>query len=105
MNHVDLSALFRGMQGQMQSQLSTNREFIHHPGSKGDALENAWIEWLQNYLPNRYSVDKAIVIDCHGNTSDQIDIHHLFLIKMALNTFQPKEFMLFLKSNLIFREM
>lgn len=74
MNNVDLSALFRGMQGQMQSQLSTNREFIHHPGSKGDALENAWIEWLQNYLPNRYSVDKAIVIDYHGNTSDQIDI-------------------------------
>ena len=44
MSHVDLSDLFRGMQGQMQSQLSTNREFIHHPGSKGDALENAWIE-------------------------------------------------------------
>ena len=74
MNKVDLSALFRGMQGQMQSQLSTNREFILHPGSKGDALENAWIEWLQNYLPNRYSVDKAIVIDYQGNTSDQIDV-------------------------------
>ena len=74
MNNVDLSDLFRGMQGQMQSQLSTNRKFIHHPGSKGDALENAWIEWLQNYLPNRYSVDKAIVIDYQGNTSDQIDI-------------------------------
>ena len=39
MSHVDLSALFRGMQGQMQSQLNTNREFIYHPGSKGDALE------------------------------------------------------------------
>ena len=74
MNKVDLSALFYGMQGQMRSQLSTNREFIHHPGSKGDALENAWIEWLQNYLPNRYSVDKAIVIDYQGNTSDQIDV-------------------------------
>ena len=74
MNKVDLSALFCGMQGQMQSQLRTNREFIHHPGSKGDALENAWIEWLQNYLPNRYSVDKAIVIDYQGNTSDQIDV-------------------------------
>ena len=74
MSNVDLSALFRGMQGQMQSQLNTNREFIHHPGSKGDALENAWIEWLQNYLPNRYSVDKAIVIDYQGNTSDQIDV-------------------------------
>lgn len=58
----------------MISQLNTNREFITHPGSKGDALENAWIEWLRKYLPNRYSVEKAIVIDHEGNTSHQIDI-------------------------------
>lgn len=74
MKNVDLSLLFKGLQDQMISQLSTNRQFITHPGSKGDALENAWIEWLQKYLPNRYSVDKAIVIDHKGNTSQQIDI-------------------------------
>lgn len=66
--------LFSGLQSQMNAQLNTNREFITHPGSKGDALENAWIEWLRKYLPNRYSVDKAIVIDHKGNTSHQIDI-------------------------------
>lgn len=32
------------------------------------------IDWLRNYLPNRYSVDKAIVIDHEGSTSHQIDI-------------------------------
>ena len=74
MSKIDLKKLFDGLQGQMVSQLSTNREFITHPGSKGDALENAWIEWLRKYLPNRYSVDKAIVIDHEGNTSHQIDI-------------------------------
>lgn len=74
MNQIELSALFQSMQEQMKSQLNTNRAFIRHPGSKGDALENAWIEWLQIYLPNRYSIDKAIVIDHQGNTSDQIDI-------------------------------
>lgn len=74
MNKVSLESLFEGLQKQMTAQLNTNREFIKHPGSKGDALENAWIEWLQKYLPNRYSVDKAIVIDHKGNTSDQIDI-------------------------------
>lgn len=112
MNHVDLSALFRGMQGQMQSQLSTNREFIYHPGSKGDALENAWIEWLQNYLPNRYSVDKAIVIDYHGNTSDQIDIviydnwFTPFIFNQNGFKYIPAEGVYaVLKSNLIFREM
>lgn len=74
MNKIDLKSLFAGLQNQMTSQLNTNREFITHPGSKGDALENAWIEWLQKYLPNRYSVDKAIIIDSEGNTSHQMDI-------------------------------
>lgn len=74
MSKINLKSLFHGLQKQMISQLNTNREFITHPGSKGDSLENAWIEWLQKYLPNRYSVDKAIVIDSNGNTSQQIDI-------------------------------
>ncbi|GGZ56512.1 DUF6602 domain-containing protein [Mesonia mobilis] len=71
---VNLQSLFRGLQDQMTAQLNTNREYIYHPGSKGDSLENAWIEWLKKYLPNRYSVDKAIIIDHKGNTSDQIDV-------------------------------
>jgi len=74
MSKVDLKQLFSGLQKQMSAQLNTNREFIYHPGSKGDALENAWIEWLSKYLPNRYCVDKAIVIDHEGNTSHQMDI-------------------------------
>jgi hypothetical protein len=74
MNKVDLKQLFIGLQNQMSAQLNTNREFIYHPGSKGDALENAWIEWLRKYLPNRYCIDKAIVIDHEGNTSHQMDI-------------------------------
>lgn len=73
-NKVNLKDLFNGLQNQMIAQLNTNRQFITHAGSKGDALENTWIEWLQTYLPNRYSVDKAIVIDSTGNTSQQIDI-------------------------------
>ena len=74
MNKIALPELFASMQQQMSAQLSTNRSFIHHPGSKGDSLENAWIEWLRSYLPNRYSVDKAIIIDYLGNTSHQIDV-------------------------------
>lgn len=74
MGKVSIGELFEGLQTQMIAQLSVNRQFITHPGSKGDALENAWINWLKIYLPNRYSVDKAIVIDFEGNTSHQIDI-------------------------------
>lgn len=71
---VSIAELFGSLQNQMTAQLNTNREFIHHPGSKGDSLENVWIEWLKKYLPNRYCVDKAIVIDSRGNLSDQIDL-------------------------------
>lgn len=73
-NKIDIAELFSGLQRQMIAQLNTNREFIHHPGSKGDSLENVWIEWLEKYLPNRYCVDKAIVIDSDGNLSHQIDL-------------------------------
>lgn len=58
----------------MKAHLSTNRGFIDHPGTKGDSLENVWIEWLRTYLPGRYCIDKAIVIDSEGSLSHQIDL-------------------------------
>lgn len=73
-NKINLKNLFSGLQNQMFAQLSTNREFILHPGSKGDSLEDTWIEWLRKYLPNRYCIDKAFVIDSTGQLSDQIDL-------------------------------
>jgi hypothetical protein len=73
-NKIDIADLFKGLQNQMVAQLNTNREFILHPGSKGDSLENVWIEWLRKYLPNRYCVDKAIVVDSNGELSDQLDL-------------------------------
>lgn len=74
MDKIDLRVLFRGLQEQMSCSLALNREVVQHPGSKGDGLENTWIEWLRNYLPSRYSVDKAFVVDCEGQLSDQIDV-------------------------------
>ena len=66
--------LFLGLQKQMIVQLSANRENIVHPGTKGDASELSWIEMLQNYLPQRYQVRKAFVLDSTGELSEQIDI-------------------------------
>jgi hypothetical protein len=73
-NNIPIAELFQSLQNQMVAQLNTNREFILHAISKGDSLENVWIEWLRKYLPNRYCVDKAIIIDCKGNLSHQIDL-------------------------------
>jgi len=74
MSKINIGELFQGLQNQMVAQLNTNREFILHSGSKGDSLENVWIEWLRKYLPNRYCVDKAFVIDNEGYLSQQLDL-------------------------------
>lgn len=71
---IDLKELFGSMQQEMLDSLKVNRAFISHCGSMGDATEERWIEFLNTYLPDRYDVDKAIVIDAQGNVSDQIDI-------------------------------
>ena len=71
---MDLRNLFHGLQEQMLTSLNVNRMFIGHPGSKGDATEQHWIEFLRAYLPERYKVDKAIVIDSTGNVSEQMDV-------------------------------
>ena len=71
---IDLRELFNGLQTQMLASLNVDRVFIEHPGSKGDATEQRWIDFLRTYLPDRSKVDKAIVIDSTGNVSEQMDI-------------------------------
>lgn len=71
---IDLKELFEGLQKQMIDSLDVNRSMISHPGCIGDATEQHWIRFLKQYLPDRYKIDKAIVIDSQGNVSDQMDI-------------------------------
>ena len=74
MGSIDLRDLFNVMQTQMLATLELGRSQITHSGEMGEAAEESWRKWLRDYLPKRYRVDKAIVVDCDGNTSDQIDI-------------------------------
>jgi hypothetical protein len=52
---------------------------------------------LSSYLPSRYCVDHAFVIDCDGNVSDQIDIviydrhYSPFILKQDGSTYIPAE--------------
>lgn len=72
--NIDLRDIFLGLQKQMVAKLSTGRRNIAHPGTKGDATELGWIKMLNTYLPKRYQVDKAFVLDADGRFSEQIDI-------------------------------
>src|SRR5467141_3373331 len=51
---------------------SSNR--ITHAGDRGEVNEQHFIDFLRKYLPNRYTVEKAIVLSSEGEVSDSIDI-------------------------------
>ena len=70
---MDLKELFSGIQNTMMSKLKQNNTIIH-PTAKGSATENDWLYWMETYLPKRYKVDKAFIIDSKGGMSEEIDI-------------------------------
>lgn len=71
---IDLGRLFGGLQKQLEAKLKISREGVQHPGAKGQASEFNWVAMLSDYLPSRYQVSSAFVLDCEGTLSEQIDI-------------------------------
>jgi hypothetical protein len=58
----------------LSRQLQLSLQSITHSGKLGEVNEDHFISFLRRTLPRRYGVDQGIVIDCHGSTSEQIDI-------------------------------
>jgi len=71
---VDLYDIFLGLQTQMAAKFDTALKNLHHPSPKGDFTELAWTQLLADYLPKRYQVAKAFVLDSTGRSSEQLDI-------------------------------
>lgn len=96
-NKVSIRDIFLGLQKQMMSKLSINKKILTHPVAKGDSAEAEWMKMLNAYLPNRYCVDRAFVIDCSGRVSDQIDIviydrhYSPFILRQDGATYIPAE--------------
>jgi hypothetical protein len=70
---VPLKTLFLSLQEQMAAQLTTNRCIVHQ-GKKGDASEDCWRDMLRTYLPKRYGVETAFIVDSLDQCSHQIDV-------------------------------
>ena len=70
----DISELFGARQDQALQELLRARQIIRHPTEKGDRTEDIWCDILRSYLPGRYDVRKAFVVDCTGHYSQQIDL-------------------------------
>lgn len=74
MNLPTLQELFRDRDERACKDLASARKIVSHPVEKGDLSENIWLDLMRNYLPDRYQVRKAFIIDCQGRFSQQIDI-------------------------------
>src|SRR3990170_1910543 len=73
-NHVDMAALFAAHQTELLSRLRTSAEVLRHPTAKGISAELNWAGMLSDFLPMRYRVSKAFVVDSTGGLSDEIDL-------------------------------
>lgn len=68
-----LRQAFESQQAVLAAHLK-HSESIAHDGTMGNVNEQHFIDILKQYLPQRYVVDSAIIIDSNGASSDQIDI-------------------------------
>lgn len=70
----DLGAAFEAKQRLMLAALGVMPQLTSHPGTKGSATEGQWRAMLRDFLPERYGVGEAFIIDSVGNQSQQIDL-------------------------------
>jgi len=70
---ITVRDLFLGQQEQMLAVLSSARRTISHSTTHGDVAEECWRKMLERYLPKRYRIEKAFVVDADGNISEQLD--------------------------------
>jgi len=71
---VDLGNIFLGLQEEMTAALRSSRKNVKHPTAKGNVSENSWRKLLTAYLPGRYCVAEAFVVDSAGDISEQMDL-------------------------------
>ncbi len=74
MSGWSLAKLLANLHGTLEQNLRIARESLAHPVAKGNASERGWLDILKAYLPRRYRVDSAHIVDSNGDFSDQIDI-------------------------------
>jgi len=73
-NRTILKTLFQAKQKSMLTDLGAVRKGVFHAPTMGNAGQRRWRELLCEYLPNRYQVDEAHVVDSNGSQSEQIDL-------------------------------
>lgn len=74
MSDWNLKELLSSLHDDIENRLEIARKALAHPTEKGDASESVWVDLLGTYLPERYRVSKAHVVDSKGQFSEHIDV-------------------------------
>lgn len=69
-----LRGALRQEQISLETDLNRAISTIPHDGNLGSVGEQCWIKLLRKYLPRRYEVNSATIIDSEGHVSEQIDV-------------------------------
>ena len=69
-----LPRLLDGLHDRVQHELGQSRDLMGQSVAKGDESESVWIRMLEQHLPKRYSVSRAVVADSNNGFSDAIDV-------------------------------
>ena len=68
-----LQSAFATEQDLLAAKLKSSHRITHNV-DMGEVNEQHFIDTLRRYLPDRYTVEKAIILDSLGNTTDSIDV-------------------------------
>jgi hypothetical protein len=69
-----LPQLMSGLHDRVATDLRVAREALGKSSAKGDGSERVWHKLFKSYLPMRYAVDKATIMDSGGQFSHEIDV-------------------------------
>lgn len=70
----NLRAAYKSKAAQLAASMSDAKLVTGHGPTIGDASEAGWRRMLTEFLPSRYQVNKAFVVDSRGSQSGQIDV-------------------------------
>lgn len=71
---MKLRELLLAQQAELLAGLSSVRGVVEHPTDLGTLTEVDWCHAFRRFLPARYSVNKATIVDADGEASDAIDL-------------------------------
>lgn len=69
----DLRHAFEAKSEQLAARMKAASRLTTHGPTIGDGGEEGWRVMLEEFLPKRYAVSKAFVVDSQGNSSLQLD--------------------------------